>query len=95
MEESGRNRTPDKLKKHERLALFHACDEALRRTVERFDPNYVIGVGQFAHQRAQSALEGMGVHIGCILHPSPANPRANRGWVECVEEQLGTMGILL
>ena len=34
MEESGRNRTPDKLPKIEREPLYRACDTALRRTVE-------------------------------------------------------------
>ena len=34
MEESGRNRTPDKLSPHEREPLFLACDEALRRLVQ-------------------------------------------------------------
>src|SRR5690606_21281024 len=45
MEASGRNLTPDKLPKAERESLFAACDEALRRLVELWEPRWVIGVG--------------------------------------------------
>ena len=34
MDESGRNRTPDKLPAGERAPLFHVCDEALARIVD-------------------------------------------------------------
>lgn len=93
MEAGGRNRTPDKLPKKERDPLFAACDEALRRTVDLIGPRYVIGVGRFAAQRAESALKDMKVHVGQILHPSPANPKANQGWSGMVEAQLAEMGI--
>ena len=43
MEESGRNRTPDKLPRAESAALFGVCDAALRRTVEQLRPVYVVG----------------------------------------------------
>ncbi len=36
MDESGRNRTPDRLPAAEREPLFRACDEALARIAERF-----------------------------------------------------------
>ena len=93
MEASGRNRTPDKLPKNEKKLLFEACDQALYRAVRLLGPRYVIGVGKFAQTRAQSALEGLNVAIGCITHPSPANPKANRGWNEAVEHELAAMGI--
>jgi single-strand selective monofunctional uracil DNA glycosylase len=94
MEESGRNRTPDRLKRSEKMALFEACDEALRRTVRWVRPRYVIGVGNFAAQRAATALSGQAVLIGRITHPSPANPKANRGWAELVERELDDLGLL-
>jgi len=43
-------------------------------------PRYVIGIGNFARDRVQATLEGMGLVVGRITHPSPANPKANRGW---------------
>ncbi|MBZ0111634.1 MAG: single-stranded DNA-binding protein [Thermoanaerobaculia bacterium] len=95
LEETGRNRTPDKLPSAERTPLFAACDLALRRSVEALAPRRVLGVGKFAESRANKALEGLDLPIGSILHPSPASPAANRGWAEQVESQLATLGVLL
>ena len=94
MEESGRNRTPDKLKKSERTILFEACDDALRKTVQLLHPRCVIGIGNFAFQRAASALTHADVDIGRITHPSPANPKANTGWVDIIEEELEKLNLL-
>jgi single-strand selective monofunctional uracil DNA glycosylase len=93
MEAGGRNRTPDKLAKDEKKALFAACDEALVRTVELLKPRFVVGIGNFAHQRAVSALSVIDVRIGRITHPSPANPKANRGWAGLIEKELSELGI--
>jgi len=93
MEESGRNRTPDRLPAAEHAPLYAACDRALRATVERLAPSRVVGIGRFAEDRARAALEGLDVEIGRILHPSPASPAANRGWAETVERQLAAMGV--
>lgn len=94
MEESGRNRTPDKLKMIEKIELFKACDEALVRMVNLCKPSYVIGIGNFAYQRAISALSEIEVTVGRISHPSPANPKANRGWAELIDGELADQGIL-
>jgi single-strand selective monofunctional uracil DNA glycosylase len=93
MEESGRNRTPDKLPAKEYEPLFLACDEALRRLVKWCQPKHVIGIGKFAESRALAALENTRVPIGTILHPSPASPAANRGWQQQAETQLRSQGI--
>ncbi len=95
MEESGRNRTPDRLPAAERAPLFAACDRALRRSVERLGAGRVVGVGRFAEERAREALAGLDVEIGRILHPSPASPLANRDWGGQVERQLAALGIRL
>ncbi len=93
MEESGKNRTPDKLKKEEKEALFKICNQTLRELVTYLRPTYVIGVGAFAEKQASSALKGMDIRIGRITHPSPANPRANKGWEKFVEQELLELGI--
>ncbi|HVS02987.1 MAG TPA: uracil-DNA glycosylase family protein [Thermoanaerobaculia bacterium] len=95
LEETGRNRTPDKLAAGEKRALFACCDRALRRAAAQLQPAAVVGVGRFAADRAAAALVGMQIPAGCILHPSPANPQANRGWEAIVERQLREMGIAL
>jgi single-strand selective monofunctional uracil DNA glycosylase len=92
MEASGRNRTPDKLPVNERNELFRPCDHALRQLVQALKPEWVIGVGKFAEDRAVVSLEGLGVRTGRILHPSPASPAANRGWAQQAERQLIDMG---
>ncbi len=93
MEESGANRTPDKLPVAEQQALFAACDDALRQVVSALRPRLVVGVGGFAEKRARAALASTGVAIGTILHPSPASPLANRGWAPTVERQLAELGV--
>lgn len=95
LEESGRNRTPVQLPAEERRAILAVCDEALRRTVAALDAKFVIGIGNFAEERAREALAGRDVVIGRILHPSPASPAANNGWAEKVLEQLRELGIRL
>ena len=95
MEETGRNRTPDKLPVNEREPLNRACNLALRRLVEYYKPKTVVGVGQFAEKRALETLSDMDVRIGRILHPSPASPVANRGWAEPALAQLEALGIKL
>lgn len=93
MESSGKNRTPDKLAKAEAHALYEACDEALRALVGAVSPRLVIGVGAFAEARAREALDGLGVPIGRIAHPSPASPAANRDWAGTVRRELAALGL--
>lgn len=94
MEESGRNRTPDKLPKGEKEPLFEICDRTLQATVDYFQPRMVIGVGAFAEKQAKIALADHDIKIARITHPSPANPKANRGWQPLIESELTELGIL-
>jgi single-strand selective monofunctional uracil DNA glycosylase len=93
IEASGRNRTPNQLRATERNPLFEACDRALRRTIERLQPEFVVGVGRFTTERARIVLADLSLTIGGVTHPSPANPKANRGWETLVEKQLAELGI--
>jgi single-strand selective monofunctional uracil DNA glycosylase len=95
MEESGRNRTPDKLQPRERELLYAACDRYLCTLIDTLSPAFVIGVGKFAQERARSALAGRPVRLAAIPHPSPANPAANRGWATQVDAALGELGLTL
>lgn len=95
MEASGRNRVPEKLPKAEREPLFAACDQALRRTVELLQPRFIVGVGKFAERKAKAVVGDCGATIGSVLHPSPASPRANRGWAPQAEAELRALGIAL
>ncbi len=95
LEDSGRNRTPDKLPADERTPLLEICDRALLRTVEFVAPKMVVGVGAFAQKRAEKVLNDCGIPIGGILHPSPASPIANRGWADQANKQFAELGIRL
>jgi single-strand selective monofunctional uracil DNA glycosylase len=92
MEDTGRNRTPDKLPAAERDALFEACDRALADSIAALAPSRVVGVGAFARKRAELVL-GDSVPIGSMLHPSPASPKANRGWAEAAMAELSAQGV--
>ena len=83
VEETGRNRTPDKLKPAERQRLYCACHEHLREVVRILEPEWIIAVGDFAKKRAAEALSEAtqaAPKLGQILHPSPACPASNRDW---------------
>jgi len=107
IEESGRNRTPDKLAPAEREALFAACDAHLLHIVRILQPEWVICIGEFAFKRASTVFPngafGNGrptararmspPRIGRVLHPSPASPAANRDWAGLAREQLRRTGV--
>lgn len=93
MEDSSRNRTPDKLPVSESAPLYEACDTHLREVVSALQAEWIIGVGAFAEARAKEALKGIDIKIGRILHPSPASPAANRGWAAAAQKQLSAMGL--
>jgi len=93
IESSGRNRTPDKLPADEREPLFGRCDAYLRRLVDIFEAEWVVGVGSFAEQRARHALGDRGVRVGRILHPSPANPRAHPDWSGSAKAEMKALGL--
>jgi single-strand selective monofunctional uracil DNA glycosylase len=101
VESSGRNRTPDKLPAEEKAALFAACDAHLRTALAALEPEWLIGVGDFAAKRAEQLCEvpprsrriGAEPRIGRILHPSPANPAANRNWAALAGAQLVSLGV--
>ncbi|MBL9076510.1 MAG: single-stranded DNA-binding protein [Planctomycetes bacterium] len=91
--DSGANLTPDKLPRAETEPLFRACDRFLRQVVAAIEPEWIIGVGAFAEQRARLALGDRGLRYGRIPHPSPASPAANRGWEPLVDRAFGELGI--
>ena len=95
MEESGRNRTPDKLPAAEREPLEAACDAHLVELLEVLRPEWAVGVGAFAEAKIKAALPSLNFEpqVGKVLHPSPASPAANRGWDAAATKQLEGQGI--
>jgi single-strand selective monofunctional uracil DNA glycosylase len=94
-EESGCNRTPDKLPPAERRPLLEICDAHLCRVLKILEPERLIGIGDFAARHGLASCEKLQSHIevGQILHPSPASPAANRGWAQAATKQLIELGV--
>jgi single-strand selective monofunctional uracil DNA glycosylase len=93
VDERGANLTPDKLPRADTEALFRICDRLLRQVVAACRPQWVVGVGAFAEERARAALGPEAPRIARIPHPSPASPLANRGWDRLVDDALSSLGI--
>lgn len=96
MSESGKNLTPPELPAAEREALLALCDIALCQVVEALNISMVIGVGRVSEQRARRALSAAGVDVRVegIMHPSPRNPQANKGWEDVAKAKLAELGVL-
>lgn len=97
MNASGKNLTPPELKAAERDALLDMCDTALCEAVKALRVSMVIGVGRVAEQRARRALcaAQVNVRVEGIMHPSPRNPLANKGWEEAAKAKLTELGVML
>ncbi len=95
MENSGRNRTPDKLSISERNALQQCCDQQLRTVLGLLPWTHVVGVGVFAETCLKRVTGEIGydAEIVRILHPSPASPAANRDWAGTATKQLEQAGV--
>ena len=95
-DENGRNLTPMRLNKKNQNQLSICCDRYLKAIIEIQEPAWMIGVGKYSEQRIRMVCRSMDYNspeITGILHPSPANPQANRGWKEKVSRQLVDKGI--
>ncbi|MGO8836786.1 MAG: uracil-DNA glycosylase family protein [Limisphaerales bacterium] len=94
MEATGLNRTPDKLHLFEKEMLFAICDEHLRRVLTILQPEWLIGIGVFAKNRAEAVSANLNIRVGKILHPAPANPAANRhDWGLTATQELVQLGV--
>lgn len=76
--ETGRNITPDKLVKSERLVLEAVCMEALTGILDTLSIDIAVGVGAYATGCLMKT--GRDMKIVTIPHPSPANPASQHGW---------------
>ncbi|GFR30344.1 single-strand selective monofunctional uracil DNA glycosylase [Trichonephila clavata] len=97
MTESAKNITPADLKAQEKKDLIKICDEALYQVMLLLQVKFIVGIGKFAEERAAHVLRSHNIQdiiVVNIMHPSPINPAANKGWKEIVHKQLDESGIL-
>jgi single-strand selective monofunctional uracil DNA glycosylase len=96
LDAAGRNLTPDKLRRADRLALERECDVHLRAVIETLEPDWLVGVGTFARERLEAIQREIGGDCSLVLgipHPSPASPLANRDWAGAVTSILCRAGV--
>lgn len=94
LSETGANLTPVQLGAADQKALKTVCDHSLQVLMSILKPGFVVGIGRYAAERAAAVLAGKAeIRIGGILHPSPANPQANRDWAGIVQKELFDQGI--
>jgi single-strand selective monofunctional uracil DNA glycosylase len=76
------------------MALEAICDRYLMDLITLLEPTYLIGVGTYALKKLEQVVSHDSRYIlGSIIHPSPANPQANRNWKEKTQQQLIALGI--
>ncbi|XP_045126409.1 single-strand selective monofunctional uracil DNA glycosylase-like isoform X2 [Portunus trituberculatus] len=88
---SAKNVTPPELKVKQRAALEEECDRALVEVLRLLEVQCVVGVGKYATDRTKVALRQAGiedVQVSTLMHPSPVNPAANKGWRDIAIRQL-------
>lgn len=94
---TGRNVSPPELPLEARRKLNSACDQSLCELVRLLRVKVIVAVGQYAHDRAAIAIQSgdvRDVSVVKIMHPSPANPSANKDWSGIVMKQLGDLGLM-
>lgn len=94
---SGANLTPNKLPLEARQHLQAICDAALLSVLELLRPEAIVGIGCYARDRALSALSASPFEpprVLCLTHPSPASPKANRGWHALALSELLSFGLI-
>lgn len=97
MSQTGKNLTPPDLPAETRRALNLVCDRSLCDVVRLLRIKIIIAVGKYAQKQASVALKDAGitdVDVTVIMHPSPANPAANKAWSEIAMSQLSQAGLL-
>ena len=98
MTAAGKNVTPASLKISERKRLESICDEALLEVVKVLHIQFIVCIGKYVEKRAKTALEEFiqwNISIGSITHPSPINPKSNKGdWIDIATRQLHDMNVI-
>lgn len=94
----GKNITPSRLLKNDRLKVYDACDPYLRAMVEYYQPEVLIGIGKFALRRLEDNFADTTYTVVDIPHPSPASPIATRDggryWKRLAQRTLEETGVL-
>ncbi|XP_031568640.1 single-strand selective monofunctional uracil DNA glycosylase-like [Actinia tenebrosa] len=91
---TGKNITPNNIPANQRKELFKFCDQALIDAVDLLGVEFVVCIGKFVEGRCKILFKEHEVKICSLMHPSPANPRANASWEKIALEQLERCGVM-
>ena len=90
---TAKNFTPDHLPKDEKLNLENLCDAYLKDILGLIQPDILIGVGKYAQAKLEKLNTDINRVVSSIIHPSPGNPQANKGWNEKTTAKLIELGV--
>ena len=90
---TAKNFTPDHLLREEKAQLEQLCDAYLSSVLQLINPDILIGVGKYAQNKLENVNKDSSKIVSSIIHPSPGNPQANRGWNEKTTEKLIELGV--
>jgi single-strand selective monofunctional uracil DNA glycosylase len=94
---TGANVTPADLPVEKRNEIHALCDQALVEIIRLLNVKIVVGIGKYVYDGAVTLLESealTNVSVQLLMHPSPANPAANKGWDAIAQKQLREAGVL-
>ena len=102
MTASGKNITPPELKCNRaepsdlKNQILRLCDDALVEICRLLGVEVVVCVGKFAHARAIFLIKQRQLQVKPVflMHPSPINPAANKGWKGIAQKALEEADIL-
>ena len=99
MTATGKNVTPPELKSSGtdlRNQILSLCDAAFLQILRLLQAEVVVCVGKFAHARVLRLVKQhhLQVKVVLLMHPSPINPLANKGWKEIALKALQETDIL-
>src|SRR5690606_37706912 len=88
------NLTPDKLPRELMSPCLEACEEHMAEALAHLRPRTVIAIGKWSQQQLERliASRGLDLPVRSVLHPSPASPLANKGWLTAARAQLAELG---
>ena len=75
--------------------VYELCDKALFRIFSLLQATEIIAVGRVVNERLIKVRQkfSLDINIHFLMHPSPANPAANKGWSEIAEKSLSELNI--
>ena len=75
--------------------VYELCDKALFRILSLLQATEIIAVGRVVNERLIKVRQkfSLDINIHFLMHPSPANPAANKGWSEIAEMSLSELYI--